>query len=342
MHQSVASASRLWISPERLVVAIVLLALAVPIASPAQQSQMPRVGVLAEGSPDPSRPGTALQRFEDGLREHGYVPGTNVAIKIRFAERRLERSGELAAELLRSGVDVVVAFSERGAIAVKQVSTSVPIVMVLGVDPVRAGLIDTLARPGRNVTGLTVDPGPEIIAKRLQLLREIVPMARTIALLTESLPEGKTERFKPLEEAARTLGVSLINIEVRRTEELGNAFAAISKSGAGAILVSGASMLYFARHEVTRLTLRHRLPAIYPLRDYAEAGGLISYGVDFPDLSRRAAGYVARILKGAKPGDLPVEQPTKFELVVNLSTAKALGLPIPQSMLLRANEVIGR
>jgi putative ABC transport system substrate-binding protein len=301
---------------------------------------MPRVGILAEGTRDPSRASPSLKRFEDGLREHGYVPGTNVALEIRFAEHRLDRLGELAAELVRLRVDVVVAFSERGAMAVKQATTTIPIVMVLGVDPVRQGLIDTLARPGRNVTGLTVDPGPEIIAKRLQLLREIVPGARTIALLTEALPEGKTERFGPLEAAAQRSGVSLMRLEVRRPEDLARTFTAISTSDARAVLVSGASMLYFARREVSALALKHRLPAIYPLRDYVEAGGLISYGVDFHDLSRRAAGYVARILTGAKPGDLPVEQPTKFELIVNFSTAKALGLVIPQSILLQVDHVI--
>ena len=274
------------------------------------------------------------------MREHGYVPGTNVALEVRFAEHQLDRLGELAAELVRLQVDVVVAFSERGAMAVRQATTTIPIVMVLGVDPVRRGLIDALAHPGRNVTGLTVDPGPEIIGKRLQLLREVVPGVRSVALLTESIPEGKTERFTPLEEAAQRSGVSLIRFEVRRPEELASTFVAISKSGARAILVSGASVLYFARRDVTALALTHRMPAIYPLRDYVEAGGLISYGVDFLDLSQRAAGYVARILKGAKPGDLPVEQPTKFELVINLRTAKALGVAIPQSLLMRMDQII--
>jgi len=324
-----------------LVGAITFLALTVPVARTAQQARrVPRVGVLAEGTRDPSRAGASLTRFEDGLREHGYVPGTNVALEVRFAEHQLDRLGELAAELVRVQVDVIVAFSERGAMAVRQATTTMPIVMVLGVDPVRRGLIDTLARPGRNVTGLTIDPGPEIIGKRLQLLREIVPGVRSVALLTESIPEGEADRFRPLEEAAQRSGVSLIRFEVRRPEELASTFAAISKSGARAILVSGASSLYFARRDVTALALKHTIPAIYPLRDYVEAGGLISYGVDLLDLSRRAAGYVARILKGAKPGDLPVEQPTKFELVINLRTAKALGVTIPQSLLMRMDQII--
>lgn len=324
-----------------LIGAIALLALASPPPATAQQGEkVPRVGILAEGAHDPSRAGPSLKRFEDGLREHGYVPGTNVALETRFAEHRLDRLGELAAELVRLRVDVVVAFSERGAVAVKQATTTIPVVMVLGVDPIRRGLIDTLARPGRNVTGLTVDPGPEIIAKRLQLLREIAPGVRMIALLTEAVPGGSGERYRPLEAVVQRSGVSVMRLEVRRPEDLASTFTAISTSDARAILVSGASMLDLARREVSGLALKHKLPAIYPLRDYVEAGGLISYGVDLHDLSRRAAGYVARILKGAKPGDLPVEQPTKFELVVNLSTGKTLGLAIPQSVLLRADHVI--
>ena len=313
--------------------------LAAPLDLEAQQMKgLPRVGYLHEGAsglPDPTR-----KQFEDGLREHGYVPGTNVVFEIRFAGGRLERLPDMAAELVRLQVDVIVAPSERGAMAAKQATTAIPIVMVLGVDPVRQGLIDSLARPGGNVTGLTIDPGPEIIAKRLQLLREVVPGTRTIAFLSEPLPGDLTQRLRPLEEAARTSGVSIVRFEVRQSQELGNVFEAISKSRAGALLVSGASVLYLARREVSRLALKHRLPAIYPLGAYTEAGGLVSYGISLSDLFRRGGGYVGRILKGAKPADLPVEQPTKFELVINLKTAKALGLTIPPLLLGRAEEVI--
>jgi putative ABC transport system substrate-binding protein len=328
-------------SMARLAAALAFLVLATPMAETAEQTDgVPRVGVLAEGVSDPRRSEQPLRFVAEGLQEHGYVPGTNLVLEIRYAEGRLERLADLAAELVRLRIDVFLAFSERGTIAAQQATTAVPIVMVLGVDPVRQGLINTMARPGRNVTGLTVDPGPGIIAKRLQLLREIVPGPRTIALLTEPVLGGETQRFQPLEEAVRASGVSLLKLEVRGPEDFGSAFAAIRHARAGAMLVSGASMLYFSRREITALALKHKVPAIYPLRAYAEAGGLVSYGVHLPDLYRRAGGYVGRILKGAKPADLPVEQPTKFELVLNLKTAKALGLTIPPSLLQRADQVI--
>jgi ABC-type uncharacterized transport system substrate-binding protein len=328
-------------SMARLAAALAFLVLVMPIAGTAEQTdRVPRVGILAEGVSDPRRSEHSLRFVAEGLREHGYIPGTNLVLETRFAEGRLERLADLAADLVRLRVDVILAFSERGAIAARQATTVVPIVMALGIDPARQGLIDTMARPGRNVTGLTVDPGPAMLAKRLQVLREIVPGPRRIALLTEPVHGRETQRLEPLEEAARASGVSLLKFEVREPEDLGSAFAAISRARAGAMLVSGASMLYFSRREITGLALKHKLPAIYPLREYAEADGLISYGVHVPDLYRRAGGYVGRILKGAKPAELPVEQPTKFELVINLKTARALGLTIPPSLLQRADQVI--
>ena len=314
-----------------------MLLLAAPGAAAAQQThKVPRVGILSEGDSGPS---PTRERFEGGLREHGYVPGTDVVLERRFAEGRLERLADLAAELVRGGVDVIVAPSERGAMAAKRSTTTIPIVMVIGVDPVGQGLVQNLARPGGNVTGLTADPGPEIIAKRLQLLREIVPNTRTIALLTEPLP-GAGARLRLVEEAARAAGVSLVRLDVRRSEDLASAFAAMSRARAGAVIVSGASVLYLSRSEISELALKHRLPAIYPLRTYTEVGGLVSYGVDELDLFRRAGGYVARILKGAKPPDLPIEQPTKFQPSINLKTAKALGVTIPPALLLQADQVI--
>jgi putative ABC transport system substrate-binding protein len=315
----------------------------VPCGAKAQQAGPPRmeglihIGYLAEGRQEPGRD---QRMFEDGLREHGYVAGTNVTIQRRFADNRLERLPALAAELVRLRVAVIVAPSQRGAMAAKRATNAIPIVMVLGIDPIRQGLIESLARPGGNVTGLTVDPGPEIIAKRLQLLRELIPGARTVGLLTEPPPGKQSQRFAPLEEAARIAGISLIRQEVQRSTDLPAAFASISRAGASAILVSGASLLYLSRDEVTRLALKHRLPAIYPLGVYVEAGGMISYGIDMLDLFRRAGGYVARIAKGANPADLPVEQPTKFELIINVKTAQALGLTIPPSLLARADQIL--
>ena len=311
--------------------------LAAPLRAEAQQTgKVARVGYLADGTAgdSPSR-----RLIEAGLREHGYVLGTDVVFEGRSAEGQPERLPDLAAELVRLQPDVILVISERGAVAAKRATPVIPIVMVLGVDPVRQGLIGSLARPGGNVTGLTVDVGSEIIAKRMQIIRELVPGARTIALLTEPAPGG-TQRYRHVEEAARASGVSVANIEVARPQDLGSGFTAITKVRAEAILVSGDAMLYLSRREVSALALKHKVPTIYPLRDYAEAGGLISYGVELPDLFRRAGGYVAKILKGAKPSDLPVEQPTKFELVINLKTAKALGLTIPPSLLLRADQVI--
>jgi len=316
---------------------IAVLVLVQPRAADAQAMQrLPRVGILAEdsGGPAPTR-----ERFEAGLREHGYVHGTNVVLERRFAEGRLERLPELAGELVRLGVDVIVAASERGAVAARGATSVIPIVMILGVDPVAQGLAQELGRPGGNVTGLTVDPGAEILAKRLQLLRQIVPGAQTIAVLTEPLASA-TPRLRSVEEAAAASGVSLVRFDVRRRDELPRAFTAMSKARAEALLVSGASVLYFAKRDIADLALKHRLPAIYPLRDYTEAGGLISYGVDVLDLFRRGGGYVARILKGARPQDLPIEQPTKFELSINSKTAQALGVTIPPSLLLQANTVI--
>jgi putative ABC transport system substrate-binding protein len=302
-----------------------------------QAGRMARIGFLSDFEPA-SEPN--LRQLEDSLREHGYVAGLNLVLEQRFAEGRPERLSELAAELVRLQVDVIVAVSERGAVAAKQATTTIPIVMVYGLEPIRLGLINSLARPGGNVTGLVADPGPEIIAKRLQILRELVPGSNTIALLTEPATAGRTERIRPLEEAARKGGISLKRIVVQRLEDLPGAFEEITRAGAGALLVSGAGVLYESRSEISGLALKHKLPAIYPLRGYALAGGLMPYGVNSRDLYRRAGAYAARILKGATPRDLPVEQPMRFELIINLKTAKALGLTIPPSLLGRADEVI--
>ena len=310
-------------------------ALGTPLAA-AAQARIPLVAYLADGI---AGPGPARTEIEVGLREQGYVVGADVVIEGRGAEGRMERLAGLAAELVRLQPDVILVVSDRGAVAARQATSTIPIVMILGVDPVRLGLIKSLAQPGGNVTGLTVDAGPEIIAKRLQILRELAPDARSIAVLTERPPEG-TRRLDPVESAARASGVSVSTIHVGRPEALDDAFAEITRHQVKALLVSGASMLYLSRSTVSALALRHKLPAIYPLRAYAEAGGLVSYGVEMFDLFRRGGGLAGKIIKGAKPAHLPVEQPTKFELVINLKTAKALGLTIPPSLLARADQVI--
>jgi putative ABC transport system substrate-binding protein len=219
-----------------------------PVAASAQPaSRAPRVGILADGTANASLRDGSLQRFEDGLREHGYVPGSTVLLETRYAGGKPEKFTELAAELAGLHVDVILAPSERGAIAASQATAAIPIVMVLGIDPIGQRLIDSLARPGRNVTGLTADPGPEIIAKRLQLLRELVPRARTIALLTEPVLGHQTRRFEPLEEAARLSGVSLVPLEVSRSADLDHSFAKIARARADAVLVSGTGRLPSSR-----------------------------------------------------------------------------------------------
>ena len=312
--------------------------LAPPLAAESQQAgRMARIGFLSdfEAASEPN-----LRQLEDGLREHGYIVGSNLLVEQRFAEGRPERLSELAAELVRLQLDVIVAVSERAAVAAKQATMTIPIVMVYGLEPIRLGLIHSLPRPGGNVTGLVADPGPEIIAKRLQILGELVPGSTTIALLTEPATAGRTERIRPLEEVAKKGGIAIKRIEVQRPEDLPGAFEGIIKAGASAVLVSGAGVLYQSRSEISRLALKHKLPAIYPLRGYTLAGGLMSYGVNSRDLYRRAGAYAARILKGTKPADLPVEQPMRLQLVINLKTAKALGLTIPPALLARAEEVM--
>lgn len=298
-------------------------------------AQSPRIGYLSDDKPGPE---SSQTRFEEGLREYGYVPGINVVVEKRGAERRPERLPALAAELVRLHPDLIVATSERGAVAARQATGTIPIVVVAGIDLIGQGLVASLARPGGNVTGLTMDAGPEIIAKRLQILRELVPKARTIALLTE--PGPSTARFRPLEEFARSSGTSIVRVDVGRSEDLAPAFVTITKAHADAVLVSGGALLYLLRRDISGLAYKHRLPSIYGFRDYVEAGGLSSYGIDVQDVFRRAGGYAGRILKGAKPAELPVEQPTKFEFAINRKTATAFGLVIPSALLLQADAVV--
>ena len=310
--------------------------LAAPHAANAQQTgRRSRVGWLALSTPESA--GQLLKAFDDGLRERGYVDGRNIDVERRWANGSLDRLPALGAELARLPVDVIVAPNNASIVAAKRVTSTIPIVMVHAVDPVENGLIASLARPGGNVTGLTIGVASQIGGKRLEMLKEIVPALAVVAILRQAESGVGSGAW---EAAAQKLKLSLVEIEIRRLDGVDGAFATMKRERAGALLVSGGPLTYVRRQQIAELAFKHRLPAIHALREYAQAGLLLSYGTNLPDLYRRAATYVDRILKGARPGDLPVEQPTKFELVINLKTAKALGLTIPQSLLLRADEVI--
>ena len=315
---------------------LALALLAAPLAVEAQQAgRVPRIGALWLGSPlsQAEIQGLPLAR---GLRELGWILGQNAVIEWRYAEGKPERFPDLAADLVRLKVDVIVSAEEAALIAAKRVTGSIPIVMVGAADPVGLGLVEGLARPGGNVTGVAWDTGTELVGKQVELLKTMVPTASRLALLLGAT--GGVDRWDAWRDAARTLGLELRRFDVRDATELDGAFAAIRQWRAD-ILRVGAG-LYPYRRQIIEVVARHRLPAIYLHRGWVEEGGFFSYALDFADMGRRAAGFVDRILRGAKPADLPVEQPTKFELVVNLKTAKALGLTIPPSVLARADEVI--
>jgi len=290
----------------------------------------PTVGTTAQGIP-------GHRAFIDELRDLGYVEGRNIVIERRYADGKLERLPDLAAELVRLRVDVIVAGTNPSVAAAKRATATIPIVMTSAVDPVGAGFIASLARPGGNVTGVTYDAGREIQAKNLGLLKEIVPELARVGVLRQ--PESGVD-FAVLEAAARKLKIALDVVDIRSLDDIEGAFVAMTNNRVGAIILMGGAVTYSGRQQIADLALKHRLPAIHSLKEYAEAGLLITNGPSLLDISRRAARYVAKILGGAKPGDLPVEQPAKFELVINLKTAKALGVKIPQPLLLRADEVI--
>jgi putative ABC transport system substrate-binding protein len=314
--------------------------LVAPLAAEAQQAaSVPRIGYLSinlAGGPH------MTQGFRQGLHDLGYVEGRNVVIEFRDAEGKLERLPALAAELVVLKVDVIVVGGTVAALATKQATRTLPIVFVSAVDPVTDGLVASLARPGGNVTGLAT-LSPELVGKRLEQLKQVVPRVSQVAVLWQPGALGeRTEKDlrEEAENAARALGVRLQFVEARGPDDFDRAFSDMTRARAGALTVLGSSMLINERRRLVNLAAKNRLPAVYGLREYVDAGGLMSYGPNNVDLFRRAATYVDKILKGAKPGDLSVEQPTKFELVINLKTAKALGLTIPQSVLARANEVI--
>jgi putative ABC transport system substrate-binding protein len=322
-----------------LALAATLALLAAPLAAEAQQAgKVPRIGFLSATSPS-DRP-SLLDAFRQRLRELGWVEGQNIVIDYRFAGGRLERLPDLAAELVRLKVDIIVSFGTQGVTAAKNATETIPIVMIGVRDPVGTGLIASLARPGGNVTGVSGSAGLEIVTKQLELLKETAPKAHGVAILSN--PDNAYHRLaiREVSVAAGSLGVQLQLLEARGPNEFDGAFAAMAKERVGALLVVSDVIFNDHRTRLADLAARSRLPAAYGVRESVEAGGLMSYGTSFLDLHRRSAAYVDKILKGAKPADLPVEQPTKFELVINLKTAKALGLEVPPTLLARADEVI--
>jgi ABC-type uncharacterized transport system substrate-binding protein len=311
-----------------------------PLAARAQQpaGRIYRVGFLA--TPAREQSPHLINAFEEGLRSLGHRVGDNVAIEYRFANGELERLPALAAELARLGVDVIVAVSNPGIVAAMKATTTIPIVMIGGVDPVRTRLVASLARPGGNVSGLTPDAGSEILGKRFELLKEILPNLSRVGILFNPDVAFNRSRQESMTETARILGFTTIPVEARGLDALEQAFSIMMRERAQAFVMQGDSVLYNNRGQIVEMALRNRLPAASLQKEYAEAGFLLTYGADIPDLYRRAAGFVDRLLKGAKPAELPVEQPTKFELVINLKTAKALGIIVPPTLLTRADEVI--
>jgi len=311
--------------------------LATPLAAEAQQQagKVPRIGFLGLSRPELVRP--ALEGFRQGLRERGWIEGQNIIIEYRWAEGNYDRLADLAAELVRLKVDVIVGATQ-AALAAKNATKTIPIVMTTP-DPVGSGLIRSLARPGGNITGVG-NLGVDIIGKQLELLKEVVPEASRVAVLVNPTHSAAPLVVKEAEAAARSLRVRLQILEVRDSSELNSAFAAMTRERAEALLVQGDAMFLAQRDRIAELAAKRRLLAMYSFREHVQAGGLIGYGANLSDLFRRLAFYVDKILKGAKPGDLPFEQATKFDLVINLKTAKALSLTIPQSLLQRADEVI--
>jgi putative ABC transport system substrate-binding protein len=312
--------------------------LAAPLAAEAQPAgKVPRMGFLSPTSP--SSDAGRLAAFREGLRELGYVEGQNIAIESRWAEGNYDRLPGLAADLVRLKVDVIVTYGTPASHAAKRATGSIPIVMAGAIDPVASGLFTSVARPGGNLTGLSL-MAPELVGKQLEILKDVVPKVSRVALLGNPANGGNAPQVRHAQDAARALGMRLQPLKARGPSEIDTAFAAMTNERAGAVIVLVDAMLLDHRTRIADLAARRRLPAVYGLSDHAEAGGLMAYGPNRLDMFRRAATYVDKILKGAKPGDLPVEQPTKFALVINLKTAKAVGLTIPKSLLLRADEVI--
>ena len=320
-----------------ILVAVVLLALGV-IAEAQQPKKVPRIGYLA-GVPL-SVNADRVEAFRQGMRDLGYVEGKNLVIEWRSWEGKFDRLPALAAELVRLKVDIIVAVGSSDTRAAREATATIPIVMIVGGDAVGSGLVASLARPGGNITGLST-LSPELSGKRLELLKETVPKLSRVAVFGTSTEPGNTQILKEVELAAGALKVKLQYLDVLSPKDVDTAFQAASKGRADAVLFQVAGPFASSRRpQIVGLAAKSRLPVIYDRAEYVKAGGLMSYGVSYTDLERRSATYVDKILKGAKPADLPVEQPTKFELEINLKTAKVLGLTIPPVVLMRAAKVI--
>jgi putative ABC transport system substrate-binding protein len=318
--------------------AVSLSLLAAPLAAEAQgPGKVPRIGYAMSRVASQDRP--LLDAARQGLRDLGYVEGQDIALEVRWAEGRYERFPALVAELIGLNVDVLVVVTTPGALAAKNATRTIPVVMIAAGDPVESGLVASLARPGGNLTGLSI-LNTAVHGKRLELLKETLPSISRVAVLTNPGNPIHAVFWKETQAAARTLGLDLQSLKVRTPEDFDNALTAAARGRAEALLAFDDSLTLSYRTRLVTLAAKRRLPAMYGFRDFPDAGGLLSYGTNLLDQYRRTATFVHKILKGAKPADLPVEQPTKFELVINLKTAKALSLTIPPAVLARADEVI--
>ena len=327
------------ISRRQIVLAPCAAVLAAPLAAAAQQpakvhrvgflSLLPRVQALAH-----------ISALQEGLRALGYIEGQNIVLEYRFADEKADRLADLAAELVRLKVDVIVTgFGTLPALAAKKATSAIPVVFSVVADPVRSGVVASLARPGGNITGPSSVPAG-LVSKRLELLREIAPKLSRVVVLFNPATPASIQGWAEVKVAAENLGIQPQPLEVRASQDFESVLAAASRIRADALLTLSDPLTIAHRAQILDFAAKNRLPAMYGLKDFAEAGGLISYGANYDEAYRRTAGYVVRILKGARPADLPVEQPTTFELVVNLKTARGLGITIPQSILLRATTVI--
>ncbi len=314
-----------------------LVLASVHLAQAEQPAKVRRIGYLGANFPttNPAR----IEAFRQGLRELGYVEGKNVVIEWRYAEGKADRLPGLAAELVRLKVDVIVTAGAPATRPAKEATSTIPIVMAQDSDPVGNGFVASLARPGGNITGLAT-LAPEISGKQLELLKEIVPRLSRVAVLGTSIQPGNAQSLRETELAARAFGVKLQYLDVRGPKDIETAFRAASKGHADVVLVLGGAVLNSHRTQIADLAAKNRLPAVHGQPEFMDAGGLMFYGASITEMFRRAATYVDKILKGAKPADLPVEQPTKFELVINLKAAKQIGLTIPPNVLARADKVI--